>query len=144
METDVDSLLRAGVGTNRLENAGSPVHRLAPTRRDSVVRNTANVGSRRRASHGLSGWRNRHIRSNRGTVSAARPTHNGDARLARNLFARRTSSSAAPDPQEPPEVGRDTSRTVLDTIRQGFITRCPPTHQGARTRGLWRQTLRPL
>src|SRR5262245_12867624 len=104
METDVDSLLCAGVGTNRLENAGSPVHRLTPTRRDAVVRDTAHVRSRGCASYGLSGWRDRHIRSNRGTVSAARPAHNGDARLARNLFAGRTCSSAAPDSQEPAEV----------------------------------------
>src|SRR5262245_3513329 len=117
METDVDSLLRAGVGTNRLENAGPPVHRLAPTRRDSVVRDTAHVGSRRRASHRLPGRRDRHIRSNRGTVSAARPAHNGDARLARNLFARRTSSSTATDPQEPAQVARALSLGARQNIK---------------------------
>src|SRR5262249_2175308 len=110
MEADVESLVRAGVGTNRLENAGSPVHRVAPTRRYSLVRHTPDVGSRRRHSYGLPGRRNRLIRSNRGPLSAARPTYNGDARLAGNLLARRASSSAAPDPQECEEVASDTSR----------------------------------
>ena len=62
MEADVESLVRAGVDTDRLEGAGSLIHRLAPTRRDSVVRDTANGGSRRRDSHGLPGWRDRHLR----------------------------------------------------------------------------------
>ncbi len=88
MEADVESLVRAGMGTNRLASAGSPVHRLAPTRRDSVVRDTAYVGSRRCASHGLPGRRDRFLRSNRRAVSAAFATHDGDAGVAGDLPAR--------------------------------------------------------
>src|SRR5262249_6820644 len=106
MEADVESLVRAGVGTNRLENAGSPAHCFTPTWRDSVVRDTANISSWRRASHRLSRRRDRRIRSNRGAISAARPTYNGNARLAGSLLARRTSSSAAADPQKRAEIAQ--------------------------------------
>ena len=37
METYLEFLVRAGVGTNRLENAGPSVYRFAPARRGSVV-----------------------------------------------------------------------------------------------------------
>ena len=100
MEADLQSLVCAGVGSDRLEGTRSPVYRLASTRRDSVIRDTAYISSGRRASHRLPGRRNRLLRSNRGAVSAARATDNGDARLAGNLFARRTASSSAPIPQE--------------------------------------------
>src|SRR5262245_18017232 len=125
METDVESLVRARVGTNRLENAGSPIHRLPPTGCDSVVRDTAYVRARCRASHGLPGGRYRHLRSNRGTVSAPRPTHNGDARLAWSLLARRASSSATPVPKECAEVAPDTSRRVFDGIEDASSTENP-------------------
>src|SRR5262245_24559617 len=112
MEADIESLVHEGMGTNWLEDARSPVHCLAPTWRDSVVCDTAYVGSRRCASYGLPGRRDRLIRSNWGTISAACPTHNGDARLAGNLFARRTPAGATAVPSEYAKVsGRMNIRT---------------------------------
>src|SRR6185369_7098422 len=93
----VESMVRARVGTNRLENAGSSGHRFAATGRDSFVPDTPDVGSRRRPSYRLSGRCDRFIRSNRGTVSGDATTHNGDARVAGTLFARRAAPRAASD-----------------------------------------------
>jgi hypothetical protein len=87
METYLEFLVRAGVGTNRLENAGPSVYRFAPARRGSVVCDPAYIGSRSGDSYRLPGRCDRHLRPNRGTASPAGPAHNGAARLAGDLSA---------------------------------------------------------
>jgi hypothetical protein len=67
MEVDVESAVRAGMDPDRLASAGSPVHRVAPTRRDSVVRDTTDFRSRRRDSHRLPGRSDRHLRAKSGS-----------------------------------------------------------------------------
>ena len=107
METDLESLVGAGVGTNRLENGGPSVYRFAPARRGFVVCDPAHICSRSGDSYGLPGRRDRHLRPNGGTVSPAGPAPNGAARLAGDLSAREASTTVASDPHANAKVELD-------------------------------------
>jgi hypothetical protein len=107
METDLESLVGAGVGTNRLENGGPSV--IASLQLGAVllyvIPRTSVLGVVILTGY-LGGAIATYVRIG-GTVSPAGPAPNGAARLAGDLSAREASTTVASDPHANAKVELD-------------------------------------